>query len=147
MYESSNDPPSTGTGQTKAVAIFAFFVPAIPCLCFIPACFAWAHAEAKPGKTSDSDFFQLLSSAPIQLLGIGTALWPIIRDFRPGRAACIQAWVLALMGACFTIAAIPLYALVPTYWSAMLLFIGSFVQSLLQLQLVYRIPGPKSHKD
>lgn len=103
--------------------------------------------EVKQGHVTDAEFFQLISSVPMQLLGIGTSLWPIIQDLRPNRAAWVEGWTLAVISACLTIAAIPLYILVPTSWSAMSLFGGSFIQALLQLQLLLGIANQKSHID
>jgi hypothetical protein len=142
-----SNPPNTSVEQEKARSALAFLVPVICALSAIPAYFAWTHAENKPGEVTDSDFFQLLASAPIQLLGICTALWPIINNLRPDRAAWIQSWTLATISVCFSIAAVPLYLLAPAPWSGTSLLAGSFMQSFLQLQLILGIPRLKTRGD
>lgn len=122
----------------------------MPVICIfsaIPAFFAWDHAESNPGRVTDSNFLQLLASFPIQLLGILTALCPIINNFQPDRAAWVQSWTLAILSSCLTIAAVPLYLHASESWSAMSLFAGSFMQSFLQLQLILGIPRQKVHED
>lgn len=144
---SSSQLPNHSIEQAKERSALAFLVPVICALSAIPACFAWAHAEKKPGKVTDSDFFQLLASAPIQLLGVFTALWPIINKLHPDRAAWIQCWALAIISACLTISAVPLYLLASATWSGMSAIAGSFVLSFLQLQLVLGMPTYKSHEN
>lgn len=113
----------------------------------IPACVASFNAEAIPGKATDSDFYQLTTSTTIQLLGISTSIWSIINDLRPKRDLLIKCWTYAGISICFTIVAVPLYLTVPVSWSGLLTFIGSCMQSLLQLELMLGVSRYKSHTD
>lgn len=126
--------------------LLLFLYPLYAPFQLFPLFFAWTHAENKPGRVTDSDFLQLLASAPIQLLGIFTALWPIINNFRPDRAAWIKSWTLAIISSCFTVAAVPLYLLGSASWSGMSLLAASFMQAFLQLQLIPGIPEHPEHK-
>ena len=134
-------PPNAGNEPPNGRSAFALLVPTISILSAIPAIWALTQAEKKSGNVSDPEFFQVLSSGLIQLLGISTAFVPILDDFRPDRAARIQAWTLATLSICLTVAAVPLYPLVSAPWSGMSLFAGTLVQSFLQLQLILGLPG------
>ena len=65
-----NNPRITSIKQPKARSALASLVSVTCTLSAIPAYFAWDHAENNPGRAPDSNFLQLLASAPIQLLGI-----------------------------------------------------------------------------
>jgi hypothetical protein len=136
-----------GPAQGDEISAFAFIVPIICGLSLIPTYFAWSHADHQPGKPTDSDFFQLIASVPIQLLGISTAVWPIVNNLRPDRAVWIQCWTSAGISSCFTVAALPLYVFAPSAWSGGSLIFGSIVQSVLQLQLLLAIRKTKVHID
>jgi len=146
-YRPSGHQPVLGLEQETAGSVFAFIVPIICGLSLIPTYFAWSHAGHDPGKATDSDFFHLIASVPIQLLGISTAVWPIVNSLRPDRAVWIQCWTAAGMSSCFTVAALPLYVLAPSAWSGMSLLFGAIAQSLLQLQLLLAIRKTKVHVD
>ena len=146
-FISTRNSPSTIIDQKRPRIILGCLISVICALSVIPAYFAWAHAELEPGKKTDSDLFQLLASVPMQLLGIFTALWPVVNLLRPDRGAQIQSWTSAIISLCFTITAIPLYLYVSTTWSGMSLLAGSFVQFLLQLKLNREIPISKIHRD
>lgn len=140
--DNSSSNPVVSKKPPKGRSTFALLVPTISILSAIPAIWALTQAEKKKsGNVPDPEFFQVLSSGLIQLLGIGTAFYPILNDFRPDRAARIQAWTLATLSVCLTVAAVPLYPLVSAPWSGMSLFAGTFVQSFLQLQLILGLPG------
>jgi hypothetical protein len=52
---------------------------------------------------------------------------------------------MAILGGILTLDAIPLYLAIPIRWSALLLFGGSILQALAQLQLVLGIYAFKEH--
>jgi hypothetical protein len=144
---SSSHSPNATIEQQNARPALAFIVPVTCAISAIPAFFASAYAENKPGGKKDPDFFQLLASGLIQLLGIFTAFWPIYKKLRPDRVAWIKSCTLAAISVCFTFAAVPLYLLISTTWGGLSLLAGSFVQSFLQLQLFLGIPREKIHED
>ena len=142
----SRNPPNALLEQEKARSALAFIVPVTCAVSFVPACFASVSSENKPGGVKDSDFFQLIASALIQLLGIFTTFWPIYKKLRPDRVSWIQSCTLALISFFLTIAAFPIYLCASRTWGGLTILAGSFVQSFLQLQLFLRIPKEKVHK-
>lgn len=83
----------------------------------------------------------------MQLLGIGTSLWPAVMDLHLNRVALVLTWAIAAGATLLTIIAVPLYIVLSVPWSGLALFSGSILQSLLQLQLVLGISKPKEHQD
>ncbi|KAF7508415.1 hypothetical protein GJ744_009268 [Endocarpon pusillum] len=124
---------------TSASPTLSFLVPTISLLSCIPAALAWSHASRQVGNAKDAEFYQLVSSSAMQLLGVVTLIWPTVFHARLGRLSWVLTWILAGSGACFTLLAVPLYLLLPTSWSALSSFGGSVALALVLLQLVHTI--------
>ncbi|PMD15953.1 hypothetical protein NA56DRAFT_324166 [Hyaloscypha hepaticicola] len=120
-------------------AALSFTVPAICLLSCIPAGIAWSHTRVQVGSYNDGNFYQLLSSSAMQLLGIGTLIWPTLFSGRLVGLPRILAWILACTSILCTIISMPLYLYAPTTWSGMLSFCGNVAQTLVLLQLVYSL--------
>lgn len=124
-------------------ATLSFLVPTISLLSCVPAALAWSHTSTQVGTVNDANFYQLLSSSAMQLLSIGTLIWPTVFYVRLARLPWVWTWILATVSACCTVAAVPLYVLLPTSWSALFSFCGSVAQALVLLQLVHAISKTK----
>jgi hypothetical protein len=129
-------PPISNKNTNSALA---FLVPVLSLLSCIPTALAWANSPHHPGAASDADFFQLIASAAMQLLGNLTLIIPTISNSRLMSQAWFWTWVLAGTSTVCTIAAIPLYLYCPTEWSNTLSFAGNVMQAFVTLQLMFAI--------
>lgn len=59
-------------------ATLTFIVPTISLLSCIPAALAWSHTPSEVGGYNDGNFYQLLCSSTMQLLGTVTLIWPVV---------------------------------------------------------------------
>ncbi|KAE8368434.1 hypothetical protein BDV27DRAFT_122323 [Aspergillus caelatus] len=151
----TSNPPAAASGHTKITSVVAFFVPSFYMAFFVLACMAASifaymaafNAEAIPGRATDSDFYQLIASTILQSLGIGTSIWPIINDLRPTRYLLLKCWIYTGLSVFLTIAAVPLYVLVPVSWSGISNFVGTCMLSFVQLELMLGISHYKPHTD
>lgn len=102
-------------------------------IAFVPLVLAWRASTNIPGTTEDADFYLLLQTAIMQLLGIFTALYPSTK----GRniTAWIWAQAFAIGGALCTVGSVPMYLYLPTMWSALASFFGAVAQVVTTLQL------------
>lgn len=116
-----------------------FFIPLISILSCIPAAMAWTHAMPQVGTHTDAEFYQQLSGSSMQLLSLATLIWPTIFSTRLARLNWTFAWCLAGASATCSVAAVPLYIVAPTAWSAVVAFGGAVAQALVVLQLVHSI--------
>lgn len=92
------------------------------------------------GSYNDGNFYQLLSISAMQLLGIGTLIWPTLFSGRLVNLPRVSAWILACTSIFCTVISIPLYLYAPNCleWNAFILwqccsnfgFITARVQSL-----------------
>ncbi|KAF2023867.1 hypothetical protein EK21DRAFT_118359 [Setomelanomma holmii] len=64
--------------STSMRANLIVIVPAVCLLSTIPAALAWKHSSSSSGTTSDSDFYQAIVGATMQLLGLLMLVWPTI---------------------------------------------------------------------
>jgi hypothetical protein len=108
--------------------MLSFLVPTISLVSCIPAALAWYNSTPQIGASHDANFYQLISSSVMQLLGLLTLIWPTVAHTRLAKLAWFWTWVLANTSACFTTLAILLCLLLPTGWSALLSFSGSLAQ-------------------
>jgi len=72
----------------------------------------------------------------MQLLGIGTLIWPTLFSTRLSRTSWIWTCVLTGTGIICTLVSVSLYLYAPTAWSGLLSFCGNVAQTLVLLQLV-----------
>ena len=98
-----------GQAQRRTPSIFALVVPVACLLSCIPTGLACFYGDPKPGTAIDADFFQMISSVCMQLLGVSTSLWPAITNLHLSRITQVLVYALAAGGTFVTIAAIPLY--------------------------------------
>lgn len=113
--------------SSVVVVLCAFFM--------LPVWAATMRSTTSLGSSRDPDFWTLLQSACMQLLGIFTAIYPIRR--LPLVAASAQTWayLFAALGVGTTAFAIPAYIYASVFWSSVLSFLGSAAQAFLVLQL------------
>ena len=117
-----------------------FLVPAISLLSCIPAALSFVSATNEIGTARDADFFQLISSSAMAVLGLLTMTIPTFsRKTKLGKMAWFWTWILAGFSGVCAIVSIPLYLAIPTQWSAAVAFSGSVAQGLVTLQLMYAI--------
>jgi hypothetical protein len=113
-----------------------FLVPTVCLLSCIPAAIAWTHTTPSIGTIDDANFYQLLSSAVMQLLGLPTLVWPTVFHVQLAKMTWFWTWILAGASACCTVVAVLVYLWLPTGWSGILSFSGGAAQALVVLQLV-----------
>ncbi|KIM94389.1 hypothetical protein OIDMADRAFT_60717 [Oidiodendron maius Zn] len=119
-----------------------FLVPAISLLSCIPAALSFISATNEIGTARDADFFQLISSSAMAVLGLLTMMIPTFSSkTKLGKMAWFWTWILAGYSGVCAIVSIPLYLVIPTQWSAAVAFSGSVAQGLVTLQLMYAIEG------
>jgi len=82
----------------SVIATLSFLVPTICLLSCIPAGLAWSHTPSTVGAYNDGNFYQLVSSSAMQLLGIGTLIWPTLFSTRLSRTSWIWSCVLTGTG-------------------------------------------------
>jgi hypothetical protein len=119
---------SSKRNATLITVVFATTV-----LGFIPIIFAWHRATDLPGSAQDADFWLLIQSSIMQLVGLFTAMFPISRQAKSH--AWIWSQAFTFLGASCSIASIPLYLYAPTMWSALLSFWGSTAQAGMALSI------------
>jgi hypothetical protein len=117
----------------------AFLVPVTAVLSLIPACLAFSHSASESGTTSDSDFWQTVSSSIIQILSVVTLVTPTIFNVRLAKMAWFWTWVLAVVSICCSVVAPPLYLNLSTKWSTIVSFVGSLTPVFITLQLMFEV--------
>ncbi|KAH8803596.1 hypothetical protein F5884DRAFT_510209 [Xylogone sp. PMI_703] len=104
-------------------------------LAFVPGLFAWQRSDDKPGSPNDADFYWLLQSSIMQLLGIFTLCVPINQNEKIPSQIKWWTWLFVAIAATSTAAAVLLYVLVPVGYSSILTFVANCAQALVVLQL------------
>ncbi|KAF2007476.1 hypothetical protein P154DRAFT_517187 [Amniculicola lignicola CBS 123094] len=94
---------------------------------------AWKLDAPTPGTTHDSDFWTLVQSSVMQLLGLFTAIYPLYK--RSSGPPWVWALILTTTGAICSIAAIPMFLYVGSFWSSVVSFFGIAAQAVVILQL------------
>jgi hypothetical protein len=103
----------------------------------MPTIFAWQQASNSIGTTHDVDFWLLIQSSMLQLLGLFTAMFPIYK--RSPAHAWRWAQALTVLGALCSLGSIPLYNYAPTMWSALVSLFGSAQAGMASLIALMRI--------
>jgi hypothetical protein len=111
---------------TIAVLIFTL-------LSFFPLIPAWQRSPDLAGSTADADFWLLLQSSAMQLLGLFTAVYPLWASIKTASWRWMQ--ILIILGCACALAAVPIYVRLPTMWSAVVSFLGTAAQAYMTLQL------------
>lgn len=109
----------------------------------------WQVSEGQPGTVNDSDFWFLLQSTIVALLGLYTMGVPLVLKEHPGQGPDqFWTWSFVVMAAICTILAPCLYTTIRTEFSACIAAIGSFFQALVTVQLaLIASRGDKSKVD
>ncbi|KAI8633516.1 hypothetical protein F5Y19DRAFT_413953 [Xylariaceae sp. FL1651] len=118
---------------------FGFAIPVICLLSCIPIALAWTHSDPNVGTVADANFYQLIAGSILQVLGLGTTLYPTLFHSKLSRPSWFLTWFLAAISLIFTILSIPLYVLLPTAWSTVIAFAGTAAQPLILLQIIRAI--------
>ena len=102
-------------------------------LSFFPLIPAWQRSPDLPGSTTDPNFWLLLQSSAMQLLGLFTAVYPLWASIKTARWRWTQ--IFTILGCACALAAVPIYVRLPTMWSAVVSFVGAAAQAYMTLQL------------
>lgn len=97
----------------------------------ISSAVGFAYSRPSKGSTKDAEFWFLVQSTTMQLLGLGiAALLEWREDAMPKHR-----WAVPAAIACFlAVLAVPLYLMLPTKWSSLACVIASGLQPFLMLQ-------------
>lgn len=100
----------------------------ITTMAFIPSILAWSHSDGSVGAHNDMDFWLLIQSSAMQLLGIFLAVYSL----KGKRMADPEAWnwtvLFAVAGSLCACGSIAMYLTLPTFWSGFVSFCGSASQ-------------------
>jgi hypothetical protein len=119
--------------------MFGLYIVATP-ISFLPLVQAWRLSNNDVGSIGDVDFWLLIQTSTMQLLAIFLTIYPIYQRVAAAPAtsssgAWIWARVFTVLGICCTFAAVGLYLIVPTMWSAFVSSCGVAAQAGVALQL------------
>jgi hypothetical protein len=110
-----------------------FFLASIP---------TWLCFYATPvgyGSHLDANFYQLLSSNVLQVLGTVTLLWPTVFHARLSKMAWFWSWVLAGISFICAILSIIIYLVVSVRWSSIISVFGEASICVVSSMLVFRV--------
>lgn len=93
------------------------------------------------GSWDDADFFSLCQGALMQVSGIAIITTTLFRDAHLAKQAWRCAWALSILGLISSIVAVPLYGLVRTGYSTLLVAVGSIAQTWITLMLMFIVSG------
>lgn len=130
--------------QSVSLPTLNAVVSIVTLLAALPLVPAWSHSLPQPGSTDDTDFWLMLQSSTMQLLGLFTAVFPIYHRRSHG-AAWNWSILFTAAGSLSAVAAIPAYLYLPTFWSGLLSFIGAGAQVYLALQLCFLASSSSAH--
>ncbi|KAI3317225.1 hypothetical protein HD806DRAFT_515805 [Xylariaceae sp. AK1471] len=140
----NNDPPvkvaKAYEGRLDVVkSNLILVIPAICLLSCIPTALAWIHSDPNVGTVGDANFYQLVAGSVVQLLGLGTMIYPTVFHSRLARTPWFWTWFLATVSLTCTVLSIPFYVLFPTAWSMVIAFTGTVAQPLILLQIIQAV--------
>jgi hypothetical protein len=96
---------------------------------------AWSHSDYIAGSAKDADFWWLVQSTIMQVLGLLTLSVPIWQGSKLPSQNWFWTWLFIGIAALATILAIPLYLYAPVAYSSTLVFLATASQSFVVLQL------------
>lgn len=114
----------------------------VPTTCVLSASItivAFYHSSHQKGKSSEADFYQLISNSLFQLLSNLILVLPTIYNSRLHGHAWFWTWSLALVSTVCAVLAVPLYLIAPTEWSMVVGCVASVAAAFSTLQLVEKI--------
>ncbi|KAK1756516.1 hypothetical protein QBC47DRAFT_380094 [Echria macrotheca] len=102
--------------------------------CCVPLYLAWGDLAQTQGSSIDADFYLLILNSIMCVLGISTAVVPLLR--RPLSSAYTRwAQVSSVLGVLAVVGSLVMYLYLPMSWSALLAFFAQACQSVVTLQL------------
>jgi hypothetical protein len=98
---------------------------------------AWSHSDysAGPGSAKDADFWWLVQSTIMQVLGLLTLSVPIWQGSKLPSQNWFWTWLFIGIASLATIVAVPLYLYAPVAYSSTLVFVATACQAFVVLQL------------
>ncbi len=109
----------------------------------IPGYKAWQRSPGHPGTVSDADFWFLVQSSMMQIVGLVTIILPLAMDGRLRFRTWFWTWLLVGLSFACSIAPIPAYLYWPTEWSATIGYLGSAAQTFVTLQALFLVHKEK----
>ena len=108
---------------------------------------AWTYSASEIGNHHDMDFWFIVQSSAMALLGYFTAMFPLYQ--RSWGSPWQWSLGFCVVGATSSLVAIPAFLLAPPFWSSALLFFGTVSQAVmtLQLSLLAMQPGSRKKQD
>jgi drug/metabolite transporter (DMT)-like permease len=119
-------------------------------LAVIPGALGWTHSPHVPGTKDDADFYFLIQTSLMQLLGLLTLTLPLLVRLRHPSQPWYWTWFFVGASFACSVAATVLYLYIPTEWSFTVSFLASAAQVFVILQTVFlvdRPPPPRAAKD
>lgn len=143
--QSTRDQPTPVPSATDGLAVLLTVLASfITLLASIPAWRSYQLTPTGPGPREDANFYNLLASAVLQVLGLAVQMfgplgWPSL--FRRAAVAtgdtAVVVWVFVALTLICTIASIPIFLWLSAQWSGMIAFAGQSILGLVQLLLVF----------
>ena len=130
-----NPCPESGQDWTGIIMWSTFLLSVIAG--FPTFALGWQHSGPNQGTTSDADFWFLLQSCSMSLLGLLTMAIPMWTDDSLGGAHAWLTWSFVAIACLCTVVAPPVYLSAPTYWSAFLMTIVGSIQAWVTMQMAF----------
>lgn len=141
--------PSTKHDASKQLALFVLF----NILAFIPGYrgFAISAQSHENGTTNDADFYYLMQSSIMSVLGNFAAALPLLQSARIS-GPCYFFWAFSAMGLLSAVLSVVIYPYTNTGWSSVVSFVGSVASAASVLVLTVatareQMIGPGSRND
>ncbi|KAK6538400.1 hypothetical protein TWF694_011277 [Orbilia ellipsospora] len=131
--QQSDSTPNIWNSTVTATVMVLFLV----ILAAIPGYKAWQYSSRQAGTIYDADFWFLVQSCMMQLIGLFTIILPLALAGKLQIRQWVWTWVLFGIGIACGIAPIPMYLRWPTEWSATVAFLGSAAQAFITLQALF----------
>lgn len=134
---------------SKQLALFVLF----NILAFIPGYrgFAISAQSHENGTTNDADFYYLMQSSIMSVLGNFAAALPLLQSARIS-GPCYFFWAFSAMGLLSAVLSVVIYPYTNTGWSSVVSFVGSVASAASVLVLTVatareQMIGPGSRND
>jgi hypothetical protein len=113
-------------------------------LAAIPGYKAWQYSPRRPGTVFDADFWFLVQSSMMQLIGLLTIIIPLALSGRLRTQQWFWTWLLVGVSFSCSIAPVPAYLYFPKEWSTTIAFLGSAAQAFVTLQALFVVDKQKT---
>ncbi|KAI0881816.1 uncharacterized protein GGS22DRAFT_56952 [Annulohypoxylon maeteangense] len=134
-YPVSSSDSSPGTRFQFSVSTLLGGTSVWMFLSLIPMGIAWMKSTSTSGSTGDSDFWTLIQSSMMQILGLALAVCNIPRKSTERSTAWTCALILTCFGIVCALASIPTYLYLSTMWSNLLSYGATIAQTIVMLEL------------